>query len=43
MLVLFETAAGYGLFKVLDEAKIVKLDASEISEKFETPESASKV
>jgi len=41
--VLFETAAGYGLFKVLDEAKIIKLDASEISEKFETPESASKV
>jgi len=41
--VLFETAAGYGLFKVLDEAKIVKLDASELSEKFETPESASKV
>jgi len=41
--VLFETAAGYGLFKVLDEAKIVKADPSELSDKFESPESASKV
>merc|ERR1712054_376308 len=41
MLVLLETAAGFGLFKVLDEGKVK--DASDLSKDFETPEKASKM
>ncbi|GFO37661.1 nucleolar protein 58-like [Plakobranchus ocellatus] len=41
MLVLFESAAGYALFKLLDEAKLQDID--NIFKDFETPEKASKV
>merc|ERR1712054_398861 len=41
MLVLLETAAGFGLFKVLDEGKVK--DASDLSKDFETPEKAAKM
>ncbi|XP_018409515.1 PREDICTED: nucleolar protein 58 [Nanorana parkeri] len=41
MLVLFETAAGYAIFKVLDESKLQEVDS--IWKEFETPEKASKV
>merc|ERR1712072_1241689 len=41
MLVLLETAAGFGLFKVLDEGKVK--DATDLSKDFETPEKASKM
>lgn len=40
MLVLFETAAGYALFKVLDESKIEEAD--NVWKEFETPEKANK-
>ena len=40
MLVLFETAAGYALFKVLDKG-ILK-DADDVASHFESPESAGK-
>jgi len=41
MLVLFETPAGFSLFKVLDEKKIAETD--DLAADFETPEGASKV
>merc|ERR1711977_470431 len=41
MLVLLETAAGFGLFKVLDEGKVK--DATDLSKDFETPEKAGKM
>jgi len=41
MLVLFETPAGYALFKVLDEKKIEKVD--DIIEAFSTPGKAAKI
>eukprot|EP00762_Andalucia_godoyi_P005795 ANDGO_06985.mRNA.1 putative nucleolar protein 5-1 len=41
MLVLFETPAGYALFKVLDEKKLANVDA--LSSSFSTPETASKI
>jgi len=40
MLVLFETAAGYALFKVLKEDKLEEPD--ELWKEFETPEAAKK-
>ncbi|PRP86876.1 nucleolar protein 58 [Planoprotostelium fungivorum] len=43
MLVLFETAAGYGLFKVKDESKVLKAEPSDLEEYFQTPEKASKI
>ncbi|CAI5761946.1 Hypothetical predicted protein [Podarcis lilfordi] len=41
MLVLFETAAGYAIFKVLDEKKLQEIDS--LWKEFETPEKANKV
>lgn len=41
MLVLFESAAGYALFKLLDEAKLKDID--NLFKDFESPEKASKV
>lgn len=41
MLVLFETAAGYSVFKVLDESKLQQVD--NLYKEFETPEKANKV
>ncbi|XP_069692633.1 nucleolar protein 58 [Periplaneta americana] len=41
MLVLFETSAGYAIFKLLDEKKLAK--AENLYHDFETPEAASKV
>lgn len=41
MLVLFETPAGYALFKVLDESKLSKPD--DIWQYFQTAESAQKM
>lgn len=41
MLVLFETAAGYAIFKVLDESKLQQVDS--LYKEFETPEKANKV
>lgn len=41
MLVLFETSAGFGIFKLLDEKKLQKVD--NLFEDFETVEKASKV
>lgn len=41
MLVLFETAAGFAVFKVLDEKKLQQVD--NLFENFETPEKASKI
>uniref|UniRef100_A0A9J8C8K6 Nucleolar protein 58 n=1 Tax=Cyprinus carpio carpio TaxID=630221 RepID=A0A9J8C8K6_CYPCA len=41
MLVLFETAAGYAIFKVLDEQKLQQVDS--LWKEFETPEKANKV
>ncbi|KAK7893460.1 hypothetical protein WMY93_022612 [Mugilogobius chulae] len=41
MLVLFETAAGYAIFKVLDESKLQQVDS--LYKEFETPERANKV
>lgn len=41
MLVLFETAAGYAIFKVLDESKLQQVDS--LYKEFETPEKAHKV
>uniref|UniRef100_A0A9J8CQF3 Nucleolar protein 58 n=1 Tax=Cyprinus carpio carpio TaxID=630221 RepID=A0A9J8CQF3_CYPCA len=40
MLVLFETAAGYAIFKVLDEQKLQQVDS--LWKEFETPEKANK-
>jgi len=39
MLVLFETAAGYALFKASDKAKLAQVD--DVTKAFQTPESAS--
>ncbi|KAK1165567.1 nucleolar protein 58-like isoform X1 [Acipenser oxyrinchus oxyrinchus] len=41
MLVLFETAAGYAIFKVLDEKKLQEVDS--LWKQFETPEKANKI
>jgi len=41
MLVLFETAAGFAVFKLLDEKKLTKVE--NLFEDFETPEQANKV
>uniref|UniRef100_A0A8C9SAQ3 Nucleolar protein 58 n=1 Tax=Scleropages formosus TaxID=113540 RepID=A0A8C9SAQ3_SCLFO len=41
MLVLFETAAGYAIFKVLDEKKLQQVDS--LWKEFETPEKANKM
>ncbi|XP_048091309.1 nucleolar protein 58 isoform X3 [Alosa alosa] len=41
MLVLFETAAGYAIFKVLDEQKLQEVDS--LWKEFETPEKANKM
>jgi len=41
MLVLFETAAGYAIFKVLDESKLQEVDS--LWKEFETPDKANKV
>ncbi|KAL7826011.1 hypothetical protein SRHO_G00337490 [Serrasalmus rhombeus] len=41
MLVLFETAAGYAIFKVLDEQKLQQVDS--LWKEFETPDKANKV
>ncbi|XP_068165478.1 nucleolar protein 58 isoform X2 [Antennarius striatus] len=41
MLVLFETAAGYAIFKVLDESKLQQVDS--LYKDFETPEKANKI
>ncbi|XP_054827681.1 nucleolar protein 58 [Eublepharis macularius] len=41
MLVLFETAAGYAIFKVLNEKKLHEVDS--LWKEFETPEKANKV
>ncbi|XP_019409360.1 PREDICTED: nucleolar protein 58 [Crocodylus porosus] len=41
MLVLFETAAGYAIFKVLDEKKLQEVDS--LWKEFETPEKANKI
>ncbi|XP_068446632.1 nucleolar protein 58 isoform X3 [Clinocottus analis] len=41
MLVLFETAAGYAIFKVLDESKLEQVDS--LYKEFETPEKANKI
>ncbi|KAL4635817.1 nucleolar protein 58-like isoform X1 [Arapaima gigas] len=41
MLVLFETAAGYAIFKVLDEKKLQEVDS--LWKEFQTPEKANKI
>ncbi|XP_012705032.2 nucleolar protein 58 [Fundulus heteroclitus] len=41
MLVLFETAAGYAIFKVLDESKLQQVDS--LYKEFETAEKANKI
>ncbi|XP_025052470.1 nucleolar protein 58 isoform X2 [Alligator sinensis] len=41
MLVLFETGAGYAIFKVLDEKKLQEVDS--LWKEFETPEKANKI
>ncbi|KAI5613673.1 nucleolar protein 58 [Silurus asotus] len=41
MLVLFETAAGYAIFKVLDEQKLQQVDS--LWKEFETPEKANRI
>ncbi|XP_076291092.1 nop5 ribonucleoprotein [Lasioglossum baleicum] len=41
MLVLFETPAGYAIFKLLDEKKLAEVD--NLFQDFETPEAASKI
>lgn len=41
MLVLFETAAGFALFKVLDEGKLREQD--DLWKEFETPDKAQKM
>jgi nucleolar protein 58 len=41
MLVLFETAAGFALFKVLNEGKLKSVD--DIYQEFETPQKAQKM
>lgn len=41
MLVLFETAAGYAIFKLLDEKKIQQVD--DLYKDFESPDTASKI
>ncbi|CAJ1087517.1 nucleolar protein 58 isoform X2 [Xyrichtys novacula] len=41
MLVLFETAAGYAIFKVLDESKLQQVDS--LYKEFDTPEKANKI
>lgn len=41
MLVLFETSAGYALFKISDEKKLKNVD--DVAAAFQTPESAQKL
>ncbi len=41
MLVLYETPAGYALFKLLDDGKLKNADT--LHKEFESPESANKV
>ncbi|XP_022820872.1 nucleolar protein 58 [Spodoptera litura] len=41
MLVLFETSAGYAIFKLLDESKLTQID--DLYQEFNTPEGASSV
>lgn len=41
MLVLFETPAGYALFKVLDKAKLAR--AEDVCKHFDTPQHAAQV
>jgi len=41
MLVLFETPAGYALFKVVDKSKIKNATAEDLMQSFATPEAAS--
>lgn len=43
MLMLFETAAGFALFKVLQEGKLTAADAEDFSKDFETLDSAQKL
>ena len=43
MLLLFESAAGFCLFKVLNEGKLKEADTQDVWADFETPEKASKV
>mmetsp|Transcript_3133 Transcript_3133/g.4010 ORF Transcript_3133/g.4010 Transcript_3133/m.4010 type:complete len:525 (-) Transcript_3133:198-1772(-) len=43
MLVLFETPAGFALFKVLDSGKLKTTDVDELYKCFETPEKASEM
>ena len=43
MLVLYETAAGQALFKVLDKGKVASGDAADVWKHFETPEKANKL
>ena len=40
MLVLFESAAGYSLFKVLDEGKLRDIDGKKLHKEFASPEAA---
>lgn len=41
MLVLFETSAGFALFRLLDDAKLQKVD--QLAREFENPSSAQKM
>lgn len=43
MLLLFESSAGFCLFKVLDEGKLKQAETEDVWSDFETPEKASKV
>ncbi|KAL4427848.1 hypothetical protein ABPG75_001937 [Micractinium tetrahymenae] len=43
MLLLFESSAGFCLFKVLDEGKLKQAETQDVWSDFETPEKASKV
>lgn len=43
MLLLFESSAGFCLFKVLDEGKLKQAETEDVWTDFETPEKASKV
>jgi len=43
MLVLFETPAGFALFKVLDSGKLKNTDVDDLYKFFETPEKASEM
>lgn len=43
MLLLFESSAGFCLFKVLNEGKLKEAETQDVWSDFETPEKASKV